>query len=105
MREVDQADDAVHHRIAQRDQRIHAAQRQAIDYLLSENIHTRVRSSRGRRSDAAIGNATPLAARGARRRRGCGKWRRSAPGSPRRRHRPISWPGSPWFQPFPTCHS
>src|ERR1700689_3004283 len=39
MREVDEADDAVHHGIAQRDQRINAAQRQAVDDLLKEDIH------------------------------------------------------------------
>jgi hypothetical protein len=36
---IDQAHDAVHHRVAQRDQRVDAALDQAIDDLLEENIH------------------------------------------------------------------
>ena len=38
-REVDQAQDTVHHGVAQRDQRINAAQYQAVDDLLRKNIH------------------------------------------------------------------
>src|SRR5690606_14337430 len=39
MGKVDQSDDAVHHRVAQRDQRIDAAQRQAVNELLNEDVH------------------------------------------------------------------
>src|SRR5690606_7135809 len=39
VREIDEADDAVHHRVAQRDQRVDAAQRQAIDELLYKDVH------------------------------------------------------------------
>jgi hypothetical protein len=39
VREVDQADDAVHHRVPQRHQRIHTAQNQTVDDLLQQNVH------------------------------------------------------------------
>ena len=39
MREIDQLDDAVDHRIAEGDDRIDAAKREAVDDLLQENIH------------------------------------------------------------------
>jgi hypothetical protein len=39
MREVDQADDAVDHGVAQGDQGVHAAQDQAVDDLLKEDVH------------------------------------------------------------------
>jgi hypothetical protein len=37
--EVDEPDDAVDHGVAERDQRIHAAQRDAVDQLLQQDIH------------------------------------------------------------------
>jgi hypothetical protein len=37
--EVDQADDAVDHGVAQGDQGIHAAQHQAVDDLLEKDVH------------------------------------------------------------------
>ena len=40
VREVDQAEDAVHHGVAQRDQRIDAALHQAVDDLLKKDIHS-----------------------------------------------------------------
>ena len=39
VREVDQAHDAVNHRVAERDQHVDAAEHQAVDDLLDENIH------------------------------------------------------------------
>jgi hypothetical protein len=39
MGEVDQADDAVDHGVAQRDQGVHAAQHQAVDDLLKKDVH------------------------------------------------------------------
>ena len=42
MREVDQVQNAVHHRVAQCDQGIHTTQHQAVDDLLDEGIHVSV---------------------------------------------------------------
>ncbi len=39
VREVDQLDDAVHHGVAQRHDRVYASQRQSIYHLLQEDIH------------------------------------------------------------------
>jgi hypothetical protein len=39
MREVDELDDAVHHRVAQRDNRINAAQGKSVNELLEKGIH------------------------------------------------------------------
>jgi uncharacterized tellurite resistance protein B-like protein len=39
VRKVDQADDAVHHRVAEGDQRIHAAEHQTVDDLLQQYFH------------------------------------------------------------------
>ena len=39
MREVDELDDPVHHRVAERDDRVHAAERDAVDHLLQEGVH------------------------------------------------------------------
>src|SRR6185437_14402019 len=39
VREIDQADDAVDHRVAERNQRIDAAEREAVDDLLQEGFH------------------------------------------------------------------
>ncbi|OIQ72459.1 hypothetical protein GALL_459170 [mine drainage metagenome] len=39
MGEIDQANDAIHHGIAQCDQGIHAAEHQAINDLLNKGIH------------------------------------------------------------------
>ncbi|BCZ41285.1 hypothetical protein SMGES_26110 [Serratia marcescens] len=39
MREVDDAQDAVHHGVAERDQRIDAAEHQTVDGLLYQRIH------------------------------------------------------------------
>ena len=39
VREVDEPEDAVDHGVAQRDQRVDAAQHQAVDDLLQENVH------------------------------------------------------------------
>jgi hypothetical protein len=39
VREVDQVDDAVDHRVAERDERVHAAQHQPVDDLLDERFH------------------------------------------------------------------
>ena len=38
VREVDELDDAVDHRVAQRDDRVDAAERQAVDELLEEDV-------------------------------------------------------------------
>src|SRR5688572_25306893 len=46
MREVDEAQDAINHRIAQRDERVNRAQRQTVDYLLNELVQkARLRSN------------------------------------------------------------
>jgi hypothetical protein len=37
--EVDQADDAVHHRVAKSDQRVDGAQSEAVDQLLEKSVH------------------------------------------------------------------
>ena len=39
MREVDEVDDAVDHGVAQSHQRIHAAEHQAVDDLLKQDVH------------------------------------------------------------------
>ena len=39
VREIDELDDAVHHRVAERDHGVHAAEREAVDHLLQENVH------------------------------------------------------------------
>src|SRR5712664_2994607 len=39
MREIDQVQYAVHHRVTQRDQCIHAAENQPVDDLLEKNVH------------------------------------------------------------------
>jgi hypothetical protein len=36
---IDEANDAVHHGVAQRDKGVHAAQHQTVDDLLYEGIH------------------------------------------------------------------
>ncbi len=45
VREVDELDDAVDHRIAERDHGIDRPQRQAVDHLLDENVHATARLS------------------------------------------------------------
>ena len=40
VREIDQLDDAVHHRVAERDDGVDAAERQPVDDLLQENVQT-----------------------------------------------------------------
>jgi uncharacterized protein (DUF1919 family) len=42
VRKVDQAEYAIDHGVAERDQRVHAALHQAVDYLLQQNIHWRL---------------------------------------------------------------
>src|SRR5690349_22568749 len=39
VREVDELDDPVDHRVAERDDRVHAAERDAVDELLDEGVH------------------------------------------------------------------
>ena len=39
VREVDELDDPVDHRVAERDDRVDAAERQAVDDLLQEDVH------------------------------------------------------------------
>jgi hypothetical protein len=39
VREIDEVQDAVHHRVAEGDQRVHAAEHQAVDGLLDEGVH------------------------------------------------------------------
>ena len=39
MRKVDQADDPVHHRVAESDERVYGAQGEAVDQLLEESVH------------------------------------------------------------------
>ena len=41
VREIDQVEDAVHHRVAEGDQRIDAAEDEAVEDLLKENFHAR----------------------------------------------------------------
>ena len=56
VREVDQLDDAVDHGVAERDDGVHAAQRQAVDDLLEEDVHQRSTEGplqRGQRCGAA----------------------------------------------------
>src|SRR5690606_27626089 len=56
MGEIDQADDAVHHGVAQRHQGVDTADRDAIDQLLEQNVHepfTCSHSAGGRCSEAA----------------------------------------------------
>jgi hypothetical protein len=58
MGEVDQVDDAVHHGVAQRHQRVHAAQHQTVDDLLQQDIHGGVSPVLGPAARAArIGSA------------------------------------------------
>jgi hypothetical protein len=45
--EVDEVDDAVHHGVAQGDQRVHTAQNQAIDDLLEKDIDGRTPQGAG----------------------------------------------------------
>ncbi len=45
--EIDELENAVHHGVAQRDQRIDAAQHQAIDELLEKNIQDKLPECRG----------------------------------------------------------
>jgi hypothetical protein len=42
VREVDHADDAEHHRVADRDQAVDRAERDAVDELLDEDFHALV---------------------------------------------------------------
>ena len=39
VREVDEAQHAVHHRVPERDQRVDGAEREAVDELLEEGVH------------------------------------------------------------------
>ena len=67
VREVDELDDAVDHRVAERDHGVDAAERQAVDHLLQENVQATLPGSAPRcaGSSAAIwtapnrGNSSP----------------------------------------------
>ena len=55
VREVDHADDAEHHRVADGDEAIDGAQRDAVDHLLDEIFHALVPSPESRRPEASRG--------------------------------------------------
>ena len=59
VREVDEAQDAVHHRVAERDQRVDRPERQAVDQLLEEGRHAKKPSAASVRLPGASTTASP----------------------------------------------
>ena len=82
VREVDELDDPVHHRVAQRDDGVDAAQRQPVDHLLQEDVQTVPPPSRLPRTRAIVEGRAPVRAIPPRRRRG------------KKRRRPARTPSS-----------